>query len=184
MSKMYGTGLVLGRFQMLHNGHVGMIKTALDICDQVVVYIGSADKHGTFRNPFPYNVRRDMFDLVFPEESAADRLVVAPLNDIGAGDNPIWGQYVMDSFMNDFGKAPDLYITGCEKERPSWFTDDIAPSMDELRLSRRVNDISASQCREYLRKTDPKSWRAMVPSQLHYLFDAYKMYVDDAKEDK
>lgn len=184
MTRTYDTGLVLGRFQMLHNGHVRMIRAALDLCDRVVVYIGSADKHGTERNPFPYNVRRDMLELTFREEVVNDRLVVAPLSDLGAGDNPVWGKYVIDSFTKDFGKAPDLYITGCEKERPSWFTDEIAPNMDELRLSRHVNEISASQCREYLRKTDPKSWRASVPSQIHYLFDAYKMYVDDAKKEE
>jgi cytidyltransferase-like protein len=42
------TGLVLGRFQPLHPGHLRMIETAMYECDKVVVCIGSAQRAEPF----------------------------------------------------------------------------------------------------------------------------------------
>ena len=50
--KKYKTGLVLGRFQTFHKGHEYIINKALEICDKVLVFIGSSDKSGTIENPF------------------------------------------------------------------------------------------------------------------------------------
>ena len=41
---IYKRGLVIGRFQPLHSGHENMIRRALDVCDEVVIVIGSAQE--------------------------------------------------------------------------------------------------------------------------------------------
>ena len=58
---LYTLGMVIGRFQVLHNGHVNMVKRALDLCDVVVVYIGSSQEARTKVNPFSYG--EDLFLL-------------------------------------------------------------------------------------------------------------------------
>ena len=61
--KKYKTGLVLGRFQTFHNGHEYIINKALEICDKVLVFIGSSDKFGTIENPFSYELRKKLIKV-------------------------------------------------------------------------------------------------------------------------
>lgn len=50
--KQFKKGLILGRFQTLHKGHEYIIDKALDLCEEVLILIGSSDKSGTIENPF------------------------------------------------------------------------------------------------------------------------------------
>ena len=47
------TGVILARFQPIHNGHLQLIKKACDENEQVLVIIGSIDKLSK-RNPIPW----------------------------------------------------------------------------------------------------------------------------------
>ena len=42
--KKYKLGMILGRFQIFHKGHESIINKALELCDEVIILIGSADK--------------------------------------------------------------------------------------------------------------------------------------------
>ena len=164
--KLYKHGLIIGRFQLLHNGHKQMIDTALELCDKVVVYIGSSQESRTLENPFTFEERVDMFNKVFESEVSQKRLIIRALPDIGAGNNDIWGRYVLGTFEADFHKQPDLYITGCEKNRSSWFNNEIAPLVDELRVTRSNIDISGTECRALLKKGNREQWQKYVPQEL------------------
>ena len=50
------TGVILARFQPIHNGHLQLIKKACDENEQVLVIIGSIDKLSK-RNPIPWTIR-------------------------------------------------------------------------------------------------------------------------------
>ncbi len=50
-------GLVIGRFQPLHNGHVALIQKAMDDNDVVLVLVGSQNKLTDYRNPFDIETR-------------------------------------------------------------------------------------------------------------------------------
>lgn len=181
--KLYDLGLVIGRFQILHNGHVSMIKHALEMCDRVVVFIGSSQKQGTSTNPFSFYVRQQMIEKVFSVETSTNKLLIRPLPDIGLGNNDMWGSYVMGVFEEEFGKQPDLYVTGCEKERASWFTNEIAPHMDELRISRGVISCSASECRKALLENNSEYWKQHIPYQLHKDIDFYTKILRGVKDE-
>ena len=180
--KLYDLGLIVGRFQMFHKGHESMVKAALELCNRVVIFIGSSQKENTEQNPFSFYVRKDMIEKVFPVEFKEGKILVSPLPDIGVGNNEMWGKYILGVFEEEFGKQPDLYITGCEKERPSWFTNEIAPNMDELRLTRHNIDISATQCRELILEDNKDEWKKYVPYQLHKDYDFYRKVIVDLKE--
>jgi len=170
MNKLYRTGLIIGRFQTVHRGHEFMIRRALELCDQVIIYIGSAQESGTKNNPFSFEIRFQMLYNIFKDEFNTGKIVISPLDDIGAGNSVNWGKYVLDCVENDYRCQPDLYVTGCEKDRSSWFTNDIAPHMDELRLTRHNYEMSASDCRKALLEDDVSTWLALVPERLHPMY--------------
>lgn len=172
--KLYKLGMVLGRFQVLHNGHVNMVKRALDLCDIVVVYIGSSQASRTQTNPFSYEERRDMFAEVFTLEMTCGRLIIRPLPDIGVGNNEGWGAYVLNTFENEFHTLPDLYVSGCEKERSSWFTNEMAPNTDELRMTRHNIEVSGTLCRTTLLENNYDKWCDLVPWALFNKFNTYQ----------
>lgn len=172
--KLYKLGMVLGRFQVLHNGHVNMVRRALDLCDIVVVYIGSSQASRTQTNPFSYEERRDMFAEVFTLEMTCGRLIIRPLPDIGIGNNEGWGAYVLNTFENEFHTLPDLYVSGCEKERSSWFTNEMAPNTDELRMTRHNIEVSGTLCRTTLLENNYDKWCDLVPWALFNKFNTYQ----------
>ena len=64
MDKPFALGILVGRFQTLHAGHQQMIETALSLCGQVGIFIGSSQESGTRKNPFPYELREKMLENV------------------------------------------------------------------------------------------------------------------------
>jgi len=60
MSKPYGTLVLIGRFQPLHNAHLEIIKRATALTDQLVIITGSAAQPRTYKNPFTSAERAQM----------------------------------------------------------------------------------------------------------------------------
>ena len=60
MTKPYGTVMLIGRFQPLHNAHLEIIKRCTALTDQLVIVAGSAKQPRTYKNPFTFEERRQM----------------------------------------------------------------------------------------------------------------------------
>jgi len=60
MSKPYGTIMLIGRFQPLHNAHLEIIKRCTALTDQLVIVAGSAKQPRTYKNPFTFDERKQM----------------------------------------------------------------------------------------------------------------------------
>ena len=160
--KPYELGILVGRFQTLHLGHEDMIRTALALCDRVGLFVGSSQESGTWTNPFPYALRRDMLEEAFP-----GLLTVRPLPDIGVGNNGSWGDYVLDNVRQAFGRLPDLLVSGNEERRRSWFDHVEGLSIAELYVPKTI-DISASELRQHLLDGDFEAWKTyMNPVHWH-----------------
>jgi nicotinamide-nucleotide adenylyltransferase len=56
--KKYKTGLIIGRFQPLHKGHLFLIKQALKLADTIIIGIGSANVID-FNNPYSVEEREE-----------------------------------------------------------------------------------------------------------------------------
>ena len=52
---IYDTGLIIGHFQTFHKGHQSLVDTGLQLCDRLLILVGSAQESGTERNPFDIN---------------------------------------------------------------------------------------------------------------------------------
>jgi nicotinamide-nucleotide adenylyltransferase len=55
----YKRGLVIGRFQPFHNGHLELIKQIMNECEELVVVIGSAQFNYLAKDPFTAGERID-----------------------------------------------------------------------------------------------------------------------------
>jgi len=86
--------LVVGRFQPPHEGHVVLVKHALDLAEQVVVVIGSAQESHTLRNPLTAGERFELLDKLLRSRLGADfaRIRIVPVMDINM--NKVWVQYL------------------------------------------------------------------------------------------
>ncbi|MBG6222322.1 cytidyltransferase-like protein [Janthinobacterium sp. CG_23.4] len=66
--------ILIGRFQPFHNGHAGLLQTALASAAQVVVVLGSAFHARSAKNPFTWQERAAMIAATLPETQRARAL--------------------------------------------------------------------------------------------------------------
>lgn len=81
-------GIVIGRFQPFHNGHVYLIHEALKICDKIIIGIGSSNVSDK-DNPYTFEKRLEMVEKFIEESSfakaSADKgkiIKVVPIPDV------------------------------------------------------------------------------------------------------
>lgn len=74
LEKHYKTGLVIGRFQPFHNGHLYLIKEALKTCDKLIIGIGSSNVIND-DNPWPIAKRKEILGKVIEEEGLKDKIL-------------------------------------------------------------------------------------------------------------
>ena len=71
MIKSTKTGLFIGRFQPFHNGHLKAIENILEVCEKVIIVIGSAQEKNTPKNPFSSTQRVEMIKAVLEDDMEA-----------------------------------------------------------------------------------------------------------------
>ena len=166
--KKYKLGLVLGRFQLFHKGHELIIDTALKNCDKVLIFIGSSDKSGTFKNPFDYEFREKIIEEVYKNNND---IIIAPLPDLGIGDVPGWGKYVIDSAIKAYG-MPDLIIYGVEDKCEKWYKD--YQNLSYLKIDRSNIDISSTKLKEIIINDDYNEYLKYVNKNIIKYYDYIK----------
>ena len=182
MDKIYNLGLIVGRFQVFHLGHEKMIKTSLQLCNKTIVFIGSAQESMTQKNPFSYEFRYHMLNVVFVDEIKSGALVIKPLNDIGVGNNNSWGKYVLNNAFDVFCKYPDILISGKEDRRINWF-DSESVKIAELYIPKEIN-ISATDMRQHLIENDFISWKSYTNQKLWRDFQSMRNIVLSSQNNK
>lgn len=174
--KPYTLGVLVGRFQGLHAGHADMIAKAIELCETVGVFVGSAQESGTSKNPFSYETRRELLITLF-----GGKIQVYPLADIGVGNNATWGNYVLENIRKHFGRTPDLLISGKEARRQAWFDSAEGLSAAELYVPKSI-DISASTMREWFIQDEREKWQAYTDPLLWEKYDELRAQVLAAKD--
>ena len=176
MNRPFRTGLLVGRFQAPHIGHNLIIDKALELCDETVVLIGSAQEERTFKNPFSYAERK-----MFLQKMYGDALQIYPLDDIGAGNNCTWGSHVYEQAALLHGSYPDLFVSGEESRRNNWFADVEGCNMALLSLPKTI-DISATSLRTWLLNDDQENRKSYTDQRLWDLFDFMAETVKQCKD--
>ncbi len=175
-SKPFKLGVMVGRFQTLHLGHEDMIRKASAICDRTAIFIGSSQESGTYKNPFSYELRKELLKTVF-----GDSIEVYPLPDIGVGNTAKWGEYVLKNVRERCGEIPDLMISGRESRRTDWFESPDGRNLAELLIPKTV-EISASEMREYFIDDDKKTWQSFTSPVLWDRYEELRAIVLASKD--
>lgn len=83
----FHTALLIGRFQPVHNGHLALLRHALQVARHVIVVVGSAHQPRSPKNPFTWQERAAMLraSLSAPEQA---RVRILPVRDYY--DLPRW----------------------------------------------------------------------------------------------
>lgn len=173
--KKFKMGLVLGRFNHMHKGHMEIIEMSRQLCEKTLILIGSASECGTLRNPFKLETRRKVIEKIY--EDSKD-VIIGVLDDMTNEEDICfeWGRYILDNVKEKYGQEPDLMVYGKDESRKGWFCEEDSAKFSELIVSRNKLEISATQLREYLVKDKKEEWKKYAPEEI------WEMYEDIRKE--
>ncbi|MGB0652742.1 MAG: adenylyltransferase/cytidyltransferase family protein [Thermoplasmatota archaeon] len=149
-------GLVVGRFQPLHNGHAALLKAAAEDCVHVTVALGSSNAKQAVRNPFTVDERTAMLAAVAPDAR------VVPVPDLH--DPPRWADHVLDLV------GPVDRVFGNDDRTLDLF-EDLGIAVRRTGLVERER-YEASTIRMQMAEGDP-AWRRAVPASVVALLDGW-----------
>ena len=176
-------GYIIGRFNHITNGHKRLIEIGLKVTDKLVLLVGSADKFGTERNPFPISDRIMLIEKVFEKEVKSGKLIIVPIDDM-TNENDIpangaWGRCVIQAATNALGVKPNISIYGYEDSRTKWYLEEDIKDIEELVYMRGENSISATKIRNMLKNNKKEEWLKNTPCQIHSFYDKLKKIIDN-----
>ena len=86
-------GILIGRMQPVHNGHMEVIKQILSEVDEIVIGIGSAQLSHEVKDPFTAGERIMMMSQALSDEGIdSSRYYIIPMQDINF--NAVWVSHV------------------------------------------------------------------------------------------
>lgn len=168
--KPYDVGLICGRFQTYHIGHESLINMGAQLCDRILILIGSSQECGTERNPLNINTRTKMLKEIYGD---SPEIMIYALSDLTDENDirPEWGKYLLENVDRYIYKVPELMITGDDEERNHWFAREDVVDMSQLIVNRGRIPISATQVRKLMVMDDRKEWMKWVNPKLHKMYD-------------
>ena len=166
-------GVIIARLQPIHNGHLELIRQALNENDKVLVLVGSADKLNK-RNPIPINMRLAMANQAVGEVFGEDalRIDIQPLDDLtDESDNSHdWGFYLYSTIVGITGSPTfTIYYSDGFEIIMLWFPPFITRNFVSFKLNARgtiAENISATKVRKMIVDADEENLVKFVPSSV------------------
>lgn len=149
MSKPYGTIMLIGRFQPLHNAHLEIIKRCTALTDQLVVVVGSAKQPRTYKNPFTFDERLRMIKAATAGLSM--RVYVEPNIDTIYNDQA-WAVRVQGIHSKYQALGTKTAIIGHKKDDSSFYLD-MFPQWEYVDVE-EIEPLSAVNIRDLYFKRD------------------------------
>ena len=152
-------GLLIGRFQPFHLGHLDAVLFGLSRVENLFVCIGSSNKSNERKNPFSAEERREMITLSI-EPSMTDRIKIFDIPDVG--DHEKW-TFEIDKTVPKY----DVVFTNDEFTRTLFEKREI--SVISVILKDREK-FSGTNIRNLM--TEDKNWRDLVPQGTRNVLDS------------
>ena len=143
-------GLLIGRFQPFHLGHLDAVLFGLSRTENLFIGIGSSNKSNESRNPFSAKERREMI-ISSIEPSMAERIKIFDIPDVG--DHEKWA-FEIDKIV----PKHDVVFTNDE------FTQTLFEKREMNVVPVVLKDrekFSGTNIRNLI--TEDKNWRDLVP---------------------
>jgi len=150
MRRKFGKGLIVGRFQPIHKGHVEAIRNALKECEEMTIAIGSAQEKGTGRNPFSARERKKMI----AKSLGKDAKRVSFCEIIDYGNDPKWRK----ALIRKCGKFEVAYSNNGHVRKVLKKVCEVKPMVSHFR-------ISGTEIRKTAAK-GKKEWKKSVPKEI------------------
>lgn len=112
----------IGRFQLLHNGQVEVIKQALEQADHLLILVGSSNRSPDIRNPFSFEERAGVLQQLVEEEWLQGRVTIKALPDTVYGNG--WYQQVInriEGVVEEYGFKGGIGLIGHDKDATSYY---------------------------------------------------------------
>ena len=151
-------GLLIGRFQPFHLGHLDAVLFGLSRAENLFICSGSSNKSNERRNPFSAEERREMI-ISSIEPSMADRLKIFDIPDVG--DHEKW-TFEIDQIVPKY----DIIFTNDE------FTKTLFEKREMIVVPVELKDrekFSGTNIRELI--ADDKNWQDLVPQGTRKVLD-------------
>ena len=151
-------GLLIGRFQPFHLGHLDAVLFGLSRTENLVIGIGSSNKSNERRNPFSAEERTEMI-ISSIESSMIDRLKIFDIPDV---DNHEKWTFEIDQIVPKYDVVfsnDEFTKTLFEKRKI-----DVIPVVLKDR-----EKFSGTNIRELI--TDKKNWQDLVPRGTRKVLD-------------
>ena len=143
-------GLLIGRFQPFHLGHLDAVLFGLSRTENLLICIGSSNKSNESRNPFSAKERREMI-ISSIEPSMAERIKIFDIPDVG--DHEKWA-FEIDKIVPKY----DVVFTNDE------FTQTLFEKREMNVVPVVLKDrekFSGTNIRKLI--ADDKNWQDLVP---------------------
>lgn len=165
MSAKFDYVVFIGRFQPFHDGHLGVIRTALEYGNEVIIAIGSSNQARTPKNPWTFAERREAIFRSMPDD-VKPRIHFVALSDRPYNDQQ-WAagvQQGVHAVMSRSGwvDRAKVALIGHKKDDTSFYLDMFPQwSLIEHELN---DEINATDLRElYFEGRNLKYLRSLVP---------------------
>lgn len=172
--KKYETAVIIGRFQPFHCGHEVILKRALDIAEEVVVVIGSANQARNIKNPFTASERESMVWSCV-DNSQAHRVRCVAVEDTLYHENG-W----FTSVHRAVGAFPDsrVAVLGYEKDASSYYLKSF-PNWDFVDIGGYTKSnghvIDATKIRELMFERHTHYVEPVVPRAVYNILIAFTL---------
>lgn len=146
-------GLLIGRYQPFHKGHLEVLKEVLDKCDELIIGIGSAQESHTLENPFTAGERIEMIRRCLSKKDRA-RTIIIPLPDINR--YAIWVSHVRS-------QVPPFDIAFTNNPLTKSLFEEKGFKVRPMRIYDR-DKYSGTEIRRRMMEGD--KWESLVPKQI------------------
>lgn len=159
----YMNGLLVGRFQPFHLGHLSAVEYALKNIDMLWLVIGSADKSHEPRNPFTAGERLEMIKYALDAHGVVSRRWHA----VPVYDTSI--HYLWVAQVNMLVPRYDVVFTNDPFSRMLFEEYGRGKEVREVPLLNRA-EFSGTEVRRRIANGD--DWRRLVPEHVASVIDA------------
>ena len=151
-------GLLIGRFQPFHLGHLEAVNFALNKVENLWIGIGSSNKYNEKKNPFSADERRKMITLSV-DDSIITRIKIFDIPDVG--DHEKW-TYSIDKIV------PEYNLVFSNDEFTKTLFEKREMNVVPVVLKDR-GKFSGTNIRELI--ADDKNWQDLVPQGTRKVLD-------------
>lgn len=182
--KVFNTGIIVGRFQHIHNGHEKIINIGRSLCETLLIFVGSAGEKTSSRNPYDYEYRKKLIEMIYKEDIKKGNVIIKPLKDLEDKNDlsPKWGEYVLNNATQVLGKRPECIIYGKDKDIFKCFDKNTVKNITEVLVDRNCFNISATKMRNYLLNDQKDEWKKYANEAIYSEYQNLKNILENIQE--